>query len=225
MAVVPRQLGHDVGSVGVLGASTRAGAGRAARVRLVATLLPLLTGCKGIEDLVPIIAPTQACASSRDETVACTLDGDTFDVGACGDDVGERIRLLGVAAPEIAHDPNPAECWGDESWAWLDERVTGRTVTLEFDAECTDLYGRTLAWIFVTGDESDPLYDELLDLGGLGLLDEGGFEVLLNEMIIRAGQAEVYDEAFDDVRYFERMEEAEAAAQSEGLGLWTGCDE
>lgn len=183
-----------------------------------------VSACLGIEDLVPVVAPTQACASSREETVACTLDGDTVDVFTCGEG-GERIRLLGVAAPEIAHDPEPAECFGNEAAAWLDERLTGRRVRLEFDAECTDIYGRTLAWIFVTGDESDPLYDELVDLGGLGLLEEGGFEVLINEMLIRAGQARVYDESFaDDVRYFERMVAAETDAEADGLGLWAECE-
>ncbi|NOY27087.1 MAG: hypothetical protein GXP62_14560 [Oligoflexia bacterium] len=197
-----------------------------ARLHLVvgSAVISVWTGCTGIDKLVPVVAPTQVCASPREETVACTLDGDTFDVSACGDQ-GERIRFLGVAAPEIAHDPKPAECWGDEAAAWVDERVTGRQVRLEFDSECTDIYGRTLAWIFITGDHSDPLYDELVDLGGIGILDDGSFDLLFNEFVVRAGQAGVYDENFaQDVLYYDRMVAAAAAAEADGLGMWSGCD-
>lgn len=194
------------------------------RAPLAGLGLPLaalyLAGCPGIDDLVPIIAPTQVCAPAREESVACTLDGDTFQVAECG---GESVRLLGVSAPEIAHAPEPAECWGDEAADWASQRLDGRTVRLEFDAECTDIYGRTLAWVWIEGDELDPIYDELVELGGLGLREDGGFDVLFNEFIIRAGQADVYDEAFEDVRYFERMEAAAAEAEAEGLGLWSAC--
>jgi len=192
---------------------------------VVLLFAPLLGGgCQGIDALVPIIAPTSVCAQPRTADVACTLDGDTVDVDQCGDG-GERIRFLGVAAPEIAHDNTGAECWGDQAGQWVDERLTGRQVRLEFDSECTDIYGRTLAWIFLTGDSSDPIYDELLDLGGLGIQDDGSYEVLLNEFEIRAGQARVYDENFaQDVRYFDRMVAAETAASAEGRGLWAACE-
>ncbi|MFN7143665.1 MAG: thermonuclease family protein, partial [Myxococcota bacterium] len=74
-----------------------------------------LLGCRGL-DSVDIVAG-EHCAPDREVEIACVLDGDTFQVGECG---GESVRLLGVAAPEIAHnDSEVDECWGPESASWL----------------------------------------------------------------------------------------------------------
>lgn len=188
-------------------------------------LVLLAPACRDVDALVPVLAPTSYCAPRRVETVACTLDGDTVDVGACGDEQGERLRFLGVAAPEIEHPPEPEECWGDEASDYVDERLTGRQVRLEFDQECLDLYGRTLAWLWVEGDDGDPLWDELADLEMDGVdLDNGTFAVLFNELVIRTGQARRYDEGFaQDVRYYERLGLAEEMAAVEGRGLWAEC--
>ncbi|RME23011.1 MAG: hypothetical protein D6798_14420, partial [Deltaproteobacteria bacterium] len=190
--------------------------------------LALLAGssaCRDIDALVPIQDPTPSCAPQRDAVVACTLDGDTVDLDTCGE--GERVRFLGVAAPEIAHEPEPAECWGDAAASWVDERLTGRIVTLEFDAECTDIYGRTLAWLWVEGDAGDRLADDLREFDDFStyFADDGSFRVLFNDLVIRAGQARLYDEGFaQDVRYYERLQQSEDLAAIEGRGLWGACD-
>jgi len=195
-----------------------------------ARLAPLLlvTGCWKLDpDLVPTLNGDW-CDDPRTERVACVWDGDTFDVGQCGEDLGERIRLLGVAAPEIAHPPEPAQCYGDEAWAFMEDVVADRDVRLEFDLECTGIYGRTLAWVFIEADADDPLVDILHDYDDLGIQDDGSVDVLLNELMVRAGFATLYDESWakvDDLRYARRMEEAEANAETEQLGLWTACDE
>lgn len=185
-------------------------------------------GCKDMDELVPIIPRVAACAPERTATVACTLDGDTVDVDACGADVGERIRLLGVAAPEIEHAPEPAECFGDESAAFLDDLLTGASIRLQYDQECTDIYGRSLAWIWLSGDQSDLSSDTvqlLRDLDDLGIQEDGSIELLVNELIVRAGYGELYDEGFArDVLFYEALQAAEEDAESEGRGLWTACE-
>ncbi len=181
--------------------------------------------CRDIDTLVPIQTSTSFCAPERDAIVACTLDGDTVDLDSCGE--GERVRFLGVSAPEIAHEPEPAECWGDEATAWVDPRLTGRVITLEFDAECTDIYGRTLAWLWVEGDAGDSLADDLREFDDLASYfnDDGSFRVLFNDLVIRAGQARLYDEGFaQDVRYYERLQASEDLAAVEGRGLWGVCE-
>lgn len=159
-----------------------------------------LLGCRGL-DSVDIVAGVH-CAPDREVEIACVLDGDTFQVGTCG---GESIRLLGVAAPEIAHnDSEIDECWGPESAAWLTDRLpVGTTVRLEFDAECADTYERTLAYAWIVEDD--------------------GEEVLLNEEIIRAGQARVYED-FDDIRLASRLYAAQADAVATNEGLWAVCE-
>jgi len=186
-----------------------------------------LVGCVDLEARVGGLAwPSTAwCDVPRDEAVACVLDGDTVDVGACGENDGERIRLLGVAAPEIAHEDREAGCYGDEAHALLDDLLTGERVRLEFDQQCADIYGRTLAWIYLEGDDRDVLR-LLEDLDDLGIREDGTYRVLVNELLIRAGAATVFRADFaDDVRFIDELDDAEDQAESEGLGLWTACDD
>lgn len=160
------------------------------------------------EDSVPIEGDIPSCAPPRDVRVACVVDGDTLDVGQCGEDDGERIRLLGVNAPELAHDDAPAECWADLATAQLERLVLGIDITLTFDAECEDIYGRTLAYLWIPAPE-----DEEEDL-------------LVNEELLLEGHVRLYDEEWvDDLRHQTRLEDAEAEARAKGLGLWAACDD
>jgi hypothetical protein len=93
-----------------------------------------------------------------------------------------------------------------------------------FDTTCCDIYGRTLAWTWLTVGASDPLADTLHDFDDLGLTDDDSYEVLVDELMVRAGYARLY-EPDPDVRYYQQLELALAKASSEGLGLWGECEE
>jgi endonuclease YncB( thermonuclease family) len=192
----------------------------------LAACCALGVGCGGdpLEQLPPL--PEQEwCAPDRPAVVACVLDGDTFTLESCSES-GEDVRMLGVAAPEIAHNSTEtAECYGDEARQMLERLATGSTVTLRFDVECTDMYGRTLAWVVARGNRSDPLGQLLEELDGLGMDEEGDYEVTLNEVMVRAGYATIYDVSgvATNIRYGSAMEEAEEQAQAEGRGLWSAC--
>jgi micrococcal nuclease len=163
------------------------------------SVLLLVMGCRGL-DSVEIIAGDH-CARDRSETVACTRDGDTVEVGVCG---GEAVRLLGINSPEIAHDGTEVdECFGPEAAAWMEERLVGVDVRLEFDATCADTYGRTLAYVWTT--------------------DEDGEESLLNAEILRAGYARVYED-FSDIRLIDTLRAAQEDAQATNSGLWAVCE-
>ncbi|TNE90253.1 MAG: nuclease [Deltaproteobacteria bacterium] len=175
-------------------------------------LLPLLAGCYDPPDFPPIedlpIEPTNRCAPAReDELVACVLDGDTLDIGACGEELGERVRLLGINAPEIAHDPDPAECFGPEAEVALRAELAGERVRLTFDVDaCEDTYGRALAWVWLedpTQPDAEP--------------------VLINEWLVREGYARVYEDFIDGILYEQDLRDAEARAIAEGRGLWGAC--
>jgi endonuclease YncB( thermonuclease family) len=174
--------------------------------------LLLSPGCYQVpEDLpdfveVPEVAG-RACAPSRTAQVACVLDGDTFDLFQCGDNgLGERVRLLGVNAPEIAHDGTPAECFGDQAGVELRNLIEGRTLSLEFDVSCTDVFGRTLAWAFVEEEGVEPL--------------------LVNTWLVERGFARLYEEfEFDELRYVGLLRAADASAQATRSGLWGQCQE
>lgn len=150
-------------------------------------------------DRVPIVADNR-CAEPREVRVVCVLDGDTFDIGQCGEG-GERIRMLGIDAPEIAHPPDPAECWGEAAEQALRRRIEGQTVLLTFDARCEGVFGRTLAYVW----------------------DLDAQDRSVNTWMVEQGHARIYDEAFGDVVLQPQLIEARDVARSRGLGLWGEC--
>lgn len=118
-------------------------------------------------------------------------DGDTFET-----QTGQRIRLLGIDAPEVAHGVKPAEPYSRESTDWLRELVDGSVVTIEEGVVATDRYGRTLAWVFLPDGR---LVSELaLATGNARLLSRFGLPLLLED----------------------RFRQAQDFAREHSLGLW-----
>lgn len=170
-----------------------------------------LSGCLGVPDDLPFIdevpiSPNNRCAPSRIESVACVIDGDTIAVGDCSASIGERIRLLGTNAPETAKPDAPEECFGDEATVALRQLVEGATVRLTFDTNCRDIFGRTLAYIWL--DESD------------------GTSTMVNLWTLERGYARRYaEEGVEGVLVWERELDASAAlAEAQGVGLYGVCD-
>lgn len=125
--------------------------------------------------------------------VARTVDGDTVVVLIDGKPT--RVRMIGVDCPESVHPKKPVERLGKEASAFTRGLLEGESVTLEYDWQRQDRYGRTLAYVFRERD---------------GLL--------VNLEIIRQGFGFYYG------RFpFARMEEfraAEREAREAGRGLW-----
>lgn len=69
-------------------------------------------------------------------------DGDTLTVSIDGRK--EKVRLIGIDAPELAQEP-----WGSQAQAALSNLVKDRIVRLETDIAERDQYGRLLAYVFV----------------------------------------------------------------------------
>lgn len=65
------------------------------------------------------------------------IDGDTIEL-----EDGRKVRMLGINAPE------KGESFYDEAKIFLEDKILNNTVYLEFGKEKTDLYGRTLAYVF-----------------------------------------------------------------------------
>lgn len=190
------------------------------RVIVCSTGLCALLACEAGPDLplvdrVPIVG-TNACASGREIRVGCTIDGDTFDIAQCGG-TAERVRLLGLDAPEVAHDGEPADCFGDEAATELQRLIDNRDVALTFDEVCTGVFGRTLAYAWLPADDLD------FEAGDLVTEEDG--TVLVNEVLLLTGYARLFDEErFNDIAYGDRLAAAEATARSRGVGLWGACD-
>jgi len=82
-------------------------------------------------------------ADSWDQ-IKWVVDGDTVILND-----GQKIRYIGINAPELAHDDQKAEPYGEESKRFNVMLVDREKVRLEFDKERFDQYRRRLAYVFL----------------------------------------------------------------------------
>lgn len=108
------------------------------------------------------LALTANCVPSADRcgpsegVVVRVLDGDTIELES-----GVTIRYLMVDTPEISHNSSEvAECFSGEAKQFNEDLVAGQTVTLDYDTECTDRFGRTLAYVSLDDREINSLLVE-----------------------------------------------------------------
>ena len=142
------------------------------------------------------IAPIERTTSKIDEreTAFCTrvIDGDTIVINRGGKE--EKVRLIGVDAPETKHPKKPVERFGKEAYLFTKEMVEGKEVRLEFDQQRRDRYGRLLAYVY---------------------LMDGTF---LNAEIIRQGYGFAYTRY--PFKYLEKFRGYEREARENKLGMW-----
>jgi micrococcal nuclease len=127
-------------------------------------------------------------------TVVAVFDGDTILL-----DSGEKIRYLGIDAPEVAHEGTPADCYGNEAKAFNREMVLHKRVSLRYERVKTDSYGRFLAYVF---------------------LAEG--RCVNAEMVLR-GYALVFRSSEGFERFDEFLTHQRQAIRS-NRGLWSECN-
>ncbi|GAB4553559.1 MAG: hypothetical protein Tsb0017_05050 [Geothermobacteraceae bacterium] len=133
--------------------------------------------------------------------VTWIYDGDTLKVEGIG-----KVRLLGIDAPEHEDSyrdrfyrrwnipPRRLRAIATESLRFQIDTVKGKVVTLSFDRERADKYGRVLAYV---------------------TLPDGR---LLNRLLLQKGYATVFRRY--DFRLKQDFLSAEAEARRAGVGLW-----
>jgi micrococcal nuclease len=132
------------------------------------------------------------------------VDGDTIDVEIDGRN--ERVRLIGIDTPEIAHEAiadrpaNETECYGDEAHAFARSLLPeGTAVRLERDVVGRDDYGRILAYVHRASDG-----------------------IFVNFELIRQGYAQPMSIS-PNVAHAVLMVDAARHAERDDVGLWSGC--
>ena len=83
-------------------------------------------------------------AVAQAQVVTRVVDGDTIVVSGVG-----SVRLIGVDTPETVDPRKPVQHFGAEASAYTRTTAQGKQVRLEYDAERTDKYGRTLAYVYL----------------------------------------------------------------------------
>jgi endonuclease YncB( thermonuclease family) len=124
------------------------------------------------------------------------IDGDTFVL-----DGGERVRIIGVDAPEVG------EPYADDATALLEALIWDRDLYLEFDVGERDIYGRLLAYVYV------------LDPDGAWQDDDGHRYTQASHALALAGLAYVMTIP-PNVAYAEVYVEATRSARDAVLGVW-----
>lgn len=125
------------------------------------------------------------------EEVRHVIDGDTVILAS-----GDRVRLIGIDAPEIDHPEygRLGEPYGKEATDELRRLVEGKDVRLEAGDEPRDKYGRRLAYLF---------------------LPDGTF---VNRHMVETGYAETFRRfAFTYKEEFLQLEQKAREARS---GMW-----
>jgi len=147
---------------------------------LLASALGLLAGCE-----------TKAPAPPQEALVAQVVDGDSLVLAGSE----QRVRLLGIDAPEMGKAGKPPEFMAHESKAFLAEMTQGKQLRLEYDQLRYDHYGRLLAYLF---------------------LPPG---VMVNAELVRRGLAHVYCIP-PNLRYRETLLAAQREALEARRGVW-----
>ena len=141
----------------------------------------------------PGIAPIGRTETAR---VVRVVDGDTIIVDRGNGN--ERLRYIGMNAPETVKPDTPVEWMGPEASAANKALVDGREVVLEKDVSETDQYGRLLRYVW---------------------LREGDGWLMVDLELVRLGIAQV--STFPPaVRWVDALVAAQRAARSTGVGLW-----
>lgn len=146
--------------------------------------------------LLLILGPTWwGCTSpSRDQVtearVAWVTDGDTVVLEG-----GQKVRLLGIDAPELEKEGQPADFLAHQAKRVLADLAQGQRVRLEYDELRYDRYGRVLAHL---------------------ILPDG---TNLSREMVRQGLARVYTIP-PNVRYREELLSAQREAIQAKRAIW-----
>ena len=140
-------------------------------------------------------------------TVVRVVDGDTLKIRYWGKE--ESIRLIGIDTPESrvnkktkrdakrsGQDIKTIIAMGKRATEYVESRVKpGDLITIEFDVEQRDRYGRLLGYVYLSNGK------------------------VLNEEIIKAGYANVMTIP-PNVKYKDRFLKAYKEARERKMGLW-----
>jgi micrococcal nuclease len=146
--------------------------------------------------LLVLLAALFCCCSAQPQgppqeaRVVHVWDGDTVTLAG-----GQRVRLLGIDAPELEREGWPAEFLAHKSTAVLAQIILDKRVRLEYDQLRYDQYGRLLAYLF---------------------LQDG---VMVNAELVRQGLAHVYIVA-PNTGYQEELLAAQHEAMEARRGIW-----
>ncbi len=145
--------------------------------------------------IAAFITSTESSAAQTWHTVRWVNDGDTVVLTT-----GQRVRYIGLNAPEIDHDNQKAQPHGYQAKSFNKDLVSSQRIRLEYDTERFDRYGRVLAYIY---------------------LEDGTF---LNARLLQAGLA-FYLHHKPNLKYSKILLKSQQDAMELKKGLWRNWSE
>ncbi|MBU4140575.1 MAG: thermonuclease family protein [Candidatus Omnitrophica bacterium] len=155
--------------------------------------------------ILSLILTSCAQANYADILVTKVFDGDTLRIAG-----GEKVRLLGIDAPEMyesdklyrdarrsGQDIGTIIALGRKSYQFTRQLAEGKKVRLEFDVQQRDKYGRLLAHVFISDTQ-----------------------LFLNAEILKQGYAEVMIIP-PNVKYADYFQGLYQEARENKRGLWS----
>ncbi len=133
-------------------------------------------------------------AGTQTAQVERVVDGDTLIAQVDGR--RERIRLIGIDAPEMPGEGKSGEPFAQEAGDRLAGLVEGRTIQLAMDTSDRDSYDRLLRYVY---------------------LEDGTF---VNRQLALEGLADVKSYPPDTAKQSE-LDEAERDAKARNIGIWS----
>ncbi|MDX5321544.1 MAG: thermonuclease family protein [Bacteroidota bacterium] len=95
--------------------------------------------------------------------VTQVIDGDTFWIND-GSEKWKKVRFIGIDCPETRKTrKKEVGYYGKEAKEYVQKRLNGQSVRLEFDVDQTDQYGRLLAYVYLK--DGTFLNAELVEMG------------------------------------------------------------
>lgn len=138
------------------------------------------------------IKKTSEPTAVSEAKVVRVIDGDTIEIEG-----GEKVRYIGIDAPETVEPEKPVQCFGPEASNKNKELVEGKTVRLEKDTTDRDKYDRLLRYVYVG-------------------------ETFINSELVKLGFARAW--AYPpDVKYQDQINESQQEAKKLKSGLWAIC--
>lgn len=127
--------------------------------------------------------------------VTRVTDGDTLHVHVDGTD--EKVRLIGIDAPETVDPRKEVQCFGGEASGMMEDLADDKLVRIEYDDSqgVRDTYGRLLAYVY---------------------LEDGQ---MLNRKMLAEGYAYEYT-YMKPYKYQQEFRELQTLAKISGRGLW-----
>ncbi len=159
-----------------------------------------------LKETKDLIKDTKESNKKASVKLVSVVDGDTIIVNLNNENV--KVRLIGIDTPESVHaDDDKNNIYGEYASLYTSSLLSDvETVYLEFDEETEDIYGRLLAYVWLSDGHSTT--------------SENIGKYMLNGILLKEGYA--YDKTYEpNDRYSAAFSMLRKDAKKSENGLWT----